>query len=255
MAYRLGECGSGRSRWIVPEALDDAGLVRIKGDFVRATVRALAAGFDVVELHCAHGYLLNSFLSPLTNKRDDAYGGDRERRMRLPLEIAAEMRKIWPQDKPMFVRVSAVDNARSGVSIEDTVVFAAALRDLGIDLVDCSSGGIGRHYEHPNGYAYQAPYSARIRSEVGIATMAVGLIVHPLQAENIVADGLADLVAIGREALHDPNFAFHAQQVLNAADADAPFAGWAPRYGWWLNNRERSLRKLGPWTATGNVAA
>ena len=240
--------------WLVPEALDADGLARIKNDFVAAAQRALEAGFDTIELHCAHGYLLNSFLSPLTNHRQDEYGGDLAGRMRLPLEIAKTLRALWPANKPVFVRVSAVDNVRVGFGIEDTIAFAKALKALNVDVVDCSTGGIGGTYEHPSGYAYQVPHAARVRAEAHIATMAVGLIVDAHQAEKIVAEGRADLVAIGREALKNPNFAFHAQQELSAATADAPYSDWAPRYGWWLNGRQKGLNKLGVWSVAGDDA-
>lgn len=234
--------------WLLPSALDAQGLAKLRADFAAAAWRALQAGFEVLELHCAHGYLLNSFLSPLTNLRTDAYGGDLYGRMRLPLEIARELRAIWPEDKPLFVRVSAVDGSRNGVSVEDSVVFARELARLGVDVIDCSSGGVGRRYEHPSGYGHQVPYAGRIRQEAGIGTMAVGLIVDPLQAETIVTSGQADLVAIGREALRDPNFALHAEQMLGAAHPERPFDSWPPQIGWWLNGREKKLRQLGPWS-------
>lgn len=241
--------------WLVPEALDTAGVDKVKADFAAAARRALKAGFEVVELHCAHGYLLNSFLSPLTNHRTDAYGGSRENRFRLPLEIARELRAIWPADKPLFVRVSAVDGLKTGVTIEDTVVFAEALKAVGVDVVDVSSGGVGVTYEHPSGYGHQVPYAERVRRDTGLKTMAVGLIVDPFQAEQVVAEGHADLVAIGREALRNPNFALDAEQALGAAPQDAPYESWVPQLGWWLNGRERKLRRLGAWSNGEDVAA
>ncbi|RXT51253.1 NADH:flavin oxidoreductase / NADH oxidase [Bosea sp. Tri-44] len=241
--------------WLVPAALDADGIAKVRADFAAAARRALAAGFEVIELHCAHGYLLNSFLSPLTNRRSDAYGGSPENRMRLPLEIARDLRAIWPQDKPLFVRISAVDGSRAGVTIEDSVAFARELAGIGVDVVDCSSGGIGRPYEHPTGYGHQVPYAERVKAETGLGAMAVGLIVDPRQAEAIVASGQADLVAIGREALRDPNFAFHAEQALGAANPETPFANWPPQIGWWLNGRENKLRQLGPVSPAGQVAA
>ncbi len=233
--------------WLVPTALDHDGIRQVKADFLAAARRALVAGFEVIELHCAHGYLLNSFLSPLTNHRGDEYGGDLQGRMRLPLEIAEELRQFWPADKPVFVRISAVDSARAGATVEDSVAFARELARIGIDVVDCSSGGIGQRYEHPGGYGYQIPYAERIRSETQLKTMAVGLIVNPQQAADIVAQGQADLVAIGREALKEPNFALRAEQALGAAKETTPFDNWPPQIGWWLNGREHRLRQLGPW--------
>ncbi|MEA1831269.1 NADH:flavin oxidoreductase/NADH oxidase [Methylobacterium durans] len=241
--------------WLVPEALDAAGIERVKSDFAAAARRALKAGFQVVEMHAAHGYLLNSFLSPLTNKRTDAYGGNRENRMRLPLEIARELRAIWPADKPLFVRVSAVDGLKTGVTLDDTVAFAEALKAIGVDVVDVSSGGVGTVYEHPSGYGHQVPYAERVKRDTGLKTMAVGLIVDPFQAEQVVAGGHADLVAIGREALRDPNFALNAEQALGAAPKDAPYENWVPQLGWWLNGRERKIRRLGAWSNGEDVAA
>ncbi|MFM0047776.1 NADH:flavin oxidoreductase/NADH oxidase [Paraburkholderia sediminicola] len=240
--------------WQIPHELDASGIATVRADFAAAARRALKAGFDVLELHCAHGFLLNSFLSQLTNLRTDEYGGDLEGRMRLPLEIARELRAIWPAGKPLFVRVSAVDGSRDGVSIEDSVLFAKELAGIGVDVIDCSSGGIGGPYEYPNGYGYQVPYAERIKRDAEIHTMAVGLIVDPIQAERIVASGQADFVAIGREALLEPHFAYRAQRVLEATDLDSSFNGWPRQYGWWLNGREKRLRLLGPWApSTGDV--
>lgn len=235
--------------WLVPTALDAQGIAKVRSDFAAAALRALAAGFEVLELHCAHGYLLNSFLSPLTNQRTDEYGGDLQGRMRLPLEIARELREIWPEDKPLFVRISAVDGSRAGVTIEDSVAFAKELAGIGIDVVDCSSGGIGRPYEYPSGYSHQVPYAERIKHGTGLKTMAVGMTVDPNQAESIVALGQADLVAIGREALREPNFALRAEHALGTANPDSPYDSWPPQIGWWLNGRERKIRQIGQWSA------
>jgi 2,4-dienoyl-CoA reductase-like NADH-dependent reductase (Old Yellow Enzyme family) len=237
--------------WLTPAALDEVGMARIKAGFVAATTRAVRAGFDVVEIHSAHGYLLASFLAPLTNRRTDAYGGSRENRMRFPLEIAEAVRAAWPPDRPLFVRVSAIDGVEGGVAIEDTIAYAAALKARGVDLIDCSSGGIAGSATAakgpPRGYGFQVEYAERIRREIGIPTMAVGLIVDPRQAEAVLEGGSADLVAIGREALADPNWALHAEAALAAAAADAPFALWPKQSGWWLALRARALDRLGPW--------
>lgn len=241
--------------WLLPTALDTHGVTKLRGDFAAATRRALKAGFEVLELHCAHGFLLNSFLSPLTNLRTDEYGGDLQGRMRLPLEIARELRAIWPADKPMFVRISAVDGTRDGFTLDDSVAFTKELAVIGIDAIDCSSGGIGRTYEYPTGYGHQVPFAERIRRDTGLKTMAVGLIVDPHQAEAVVASGQADLVAIGREALREPNFALRAEQVLGAANPDSPYDSWPPQIGWWLNGREKRLQRLGPWSAQTECAA
>jgi 2,4-dienoyl-CoA reductase-like NADH-dependent reductase (Old Yellow Enzyme family) len=230
--------------WLRPTALTRETISEVKEAFVVATLRALRAGFDVVEVHCAHGFLLNSFLSPVTNNRADEYGGDLEGRMCFPLEVIKAVRDVWPNEKPLFVRVSAVDGMREGMSIEDTVIFAQRLKALGIDMVDCSSGGIAPRYEYPSGYGYQVPYASRVRAEAGIATMAVGLIVDGHQAEAVVANGHADLVAVAREALANPNFALHAEAQLNAADPEHPYKSWPLQVGWWLHGRANQIRQI-----------
>nr|WP_199523098.1 NADH:flavin oxidoreductase/NADH oxidase [Pararhodobacter sp. CCB-MM2] len=190
-------------RDIAPVALDDTGLDRMKGEFVAAARRAVRAGFDVIEVHSAHGFLLNSFLSPLTNERSDAYGGSRENRMRFPLEVVSAIRAAIPESMPLFVRISAVDGSRDRWTIEDSVAYAHELSALGVDVVDNSSGGFGV-FHYPMGYGFQVPYAERIKRDVPVATMAVGLIVDAKQAEDIVTSGRADIVAIGHAALRDP---------------------------------------------------
>ena len=175
----------------------------IRAAFGAAATRALAAGFDIVEVHSAHGYLLNEFLSPVANKRSDAYGGSRDNRMRLPLEIVGDVRAIWPADRPVFVRVSATDGIDGGWTVDDTVAYALELKKLGVDAVDCSSGGFAGAALGIKPH-YQVPHAAAVRRAAGIATMAVGLIFDPEAAEAIVATGEADLVALAREALNDP---------------------------------------------------
>jgi 2,4-dienoyl-CoA reductase-like NADH-dependent reductase (Old Yellow Enzyme family) len=232
-----------------PHPLTVAELDDVREAFVAATRRALTAGFDVVELHAAHGYLMHQFLSPLSNRRTDAYGGSLEGRMRFPLEVVEAVRAVWPDDKPLFVRVSAVDGSRQGITIEDTVVFARELRARGVDVVDASGGGIGGGWEHPLGYGYQVPFASRIRAEADIATMAVGLIVDARQAEAIVAGGQADLVALAREAQDDPNFAVHAARELTEGSYDDYPVQAGPR----LAGRDRLLGRLGPWTGPDPV--
>jgi 2,4-dienoyl-CoA reductase-like NADH-dependent reductase (Old Yellow Enzyme family) len=235
--------------WPTPHALTVEELAEIREAFVAAARRSLTAGFDVVELHAAHGYLLHQFLSPLTNRREDEYGGSSEARMRFPLEVAEAVRAVWPADKPLFVRVSAVDGSREGITIEDSVAFARGLKALGIDAVDVSGGGVGGGWEHPLGYGYQVPFAAQIRAEADVATMAVGLIVDARQAETIVADGSADLVALAREAQENPNFAVHAARVLT----DGSYDSYPVQAGTRLAGRERLLGKLGPWTGPDPV--
>ena len=207
--------------WHTPAALDEAGLRKVVDDFRRAAERALAAGFRLVELHAAHGYLLHQFLSPLSNRRQDAYGGSFENRARLLREVIAAVREVWPAELPLWVRISATDWHEGGWDIEDSVRLARELPALGVDLVDVSSGGLVPHVKIPLGPGYQVPFAARIRREAGIATAAVGLITEPEQAERIVAQGDADLVLIARESLRDPYFPRRAAEALGAK-IDAP---------------------------------
>jgi len=230
--------------WLMPHALDLGELAALRDSFAAAARRAQDAGFAIVELHCAHGYLLHEFLSPLSNRRDDGYGGDRAGRMRFPLEVIESVRAAWTG--PLFVRVSAVDGVEGGITIEDTVAFARAAKARGVDLIDCSSGGLmgsATAARLPRGYGFQVPFAATIRKEADIATMAVGLILHPQQAEDIVASGEADIVAVGREALFDPNWPLHAELALSGRREEV-FGAWPKQYGWWLERREPGLRKL-----------
>ena len=232
-----------------PHPLSVEELAEVREAFAAAAQRSLQAGFDVVELHAAHGYLLHQFLSPLTNRRTDGYGGSLEARMRFPLEVAEAVRAVWPADNPLVVRVSAVDGSRDGITIEDTVAFARELKVLGVDVVDVSGGGIGGGWEHPLGYGYQVPYAARIRAEADLPTMAVGLIVDAQQAEATVASGAADLVALAREAQDDPNFAVHAARELTGGSFETYPVQAGPR----LAARAKLLGTLGPWTGPDPV--
>ncbi|GLQ51907.1 NADH:flavin oxidoreductase/NADH oxidase [Dyella flava] len=232
--------------YLIPHALDQRDLDNLREDFRAAARRALAAGFDIVELHFAHGYLLHQFLSPLSNFRNDAYGRDREGRMRFPLEVIEAVRAEWPAGKPLFVRVSAVDGVDGGITLEDTIAFAREAKARGVDMIDCSSGGLrgpATAARLPRGYGFQVPFAAAVRKEAGISSIAVGLILHPQQAEDIVAKGEADLVAIGREALFDPNWPLHAELELSGR-SEGVFDAWPKQYGWWLERRESVLRGL-----------
>jgi 2,4-dienoyl-CoA reductase-like NADH-dependent reductase (Old Yellow Enzyme family) len=213
-----------------PAALDLDGIARIKGQFIAAAERAARLGLDALELHCAHGYLLHEFLSPISNRRDDAYGGSFDGRVRLPLEVFAAVRDVWPQDKPMGARVSATDWVDGGWTIEDSIAFARRLKAAGCDWVDASSGGISPKQKIPLGPGYQVHLSRRIRRAVSIPTIAVGLITEPKQAEAIVATGDADLVALARAMLWDPRWPWHAAAALGA-QVLAPPQYWrsAPR--------------------------
>ena len=210
-----------------------------------AAKRALAAGFDVIEIHGAHGYLIQSFLSPISNKRNDAYGGERAGRMRLALEVTEAVRAVWPDDKPLFFRVSSVDGIDGGWEIADSVALARELKSLGVDVVDCSSGGnspkgatnssVGR------GYGFQVPFAEQIRREADIMTQAVGLIVDGKHAEEILQLGQADFIAIGREALNNPYWPLHQAQAFGI---DQRFEQWPEQYGWWLGRRAHGLAKM-----------
>ncbi len=199
-----------------PAALDAEGMAAVLRAFVDATRRADAAGFDLIELHAAHGYLLHNFLSPLTNRRNDAYGGSRAARMRFPLEVFDAMRAVWPAEKPLGVRVSATDWAEGGWTLEDTLEFCAALKARGCDFVCASSAGAVAEQKIAVGPLYQVPFAEAIRREIGIATIAVGLIRTPAEAEGIVAQRRADLVALARGMLYDPRWAWHAAEALGA---------------------------------------
>ncbi|GLQ94248.1 NADH:flavin oxidoreductase/NADH oxidase [Dyella acidisoli] len=202
--------------WHVPQALDSDGIRKVVADFRAAAVRAKEAGFKLIELHGAHGYLLHQFLSPLSNQRSDAYGGSFENRTHLVREVIAAVREVWPDHLPLWLRISATDWADHGWTIDDSVRLASQLSALGVDLVDVSSGGLVPHVKIPLGPGYQVPFAARIRQEAGIATGAVGLITEPAQADGIIAGGAADVVLIARASLRDPYFPRRAAQELGA---------------------------------------
>ncbi|MEJ7667717.1 MAG: NADH:flavin oxidoreductase/NADH oxidase [Casimicrobiaceae bacterium] len=201
------------AEWQTPTELDRAGMEKIIEDFVRATERSARLGLDLIEIHSAHGYLLSSFLSRLANRREDAWGGNRENRMRFPLEVFAAVRRAWPSTRPLGVRCNGTDWDERGIGPDDAVAYARALQELGCDYVDVSSGG-NSMAAIPLEPGYQVPFAARVRNEVGIATMAVGLLRDPHHAESIVAGGQADLIAIGRGILNDPRWPWHAAEDL-----------------------------------------
>lgn len=234
--------------WLRPHALETGELEEIVAAFYDAALRAERAGFELLEVHAAHGYLLHSFLSPISNERRDEYGGSLENRMRFPLRVVRAVREAWPRGKPLFVRVSSIDDLEGGWSLDDTVALAKRLKQLGVDVVDCSSGGISGSATAatrtllPRVPGFQLPFSERVRNDAEIATMAVGLILTPQQAEEALQARRADLIAIGREALYDPNWPLHAAQALGV---DPQMERWPVQYGWWLTRREGLLRKLG----------
>ena len=200
----------------IPKALDAAGVAKVIADFRVAARRARDAGFDVIELHAAHGYLLHQFLSPLSNRRADEYGGSLENRARLLRGVIAAVRETWPAPKPLWVRLSATDWAEGGWDIDECVKLARTLRENGIDVIDVSSGGTVPHPKIPGGPGYQVPFAARIRREAGIATATVGLITDARQAEDILQRGDADLIEMAREFLRDPYFPRRAAKELGA---------------------------------------
>jgi 2,4-dienoyl-CoA reductase-like NADH-dependent reductase (Old Yellow Enzyme family) len=208
----------------VPNALDIAGIRRIVGAFGDATRRALDAGFDVVEVHAAHGYLLHEFLSPLSNDRTDEYGGAFENRARLCLEVVDAVRAVWSDAQPVFIRISCTDWTPGGWDIEQSVELARRVRDHGVDLVDCSSGGNLPIVKIPLGPGYQVPFAERIRQEAAIATSAVGLITTSQQADEIIRSGRADCVFLARELLRDPYWPLRAARELGHLVA------WPPQY-------------------------
>jgi 2,4-dienoyl-CoA reductase-like NADH-dependent reductase (Old Yellow Enzyme family) len=236
---------------MVPLEMDHADIKQVIASHVEACRRSMDAGFDICEIHGAHGYILQQFLSPITNKRTDGYGGEIQGRMRFTLELIEAVRAAWPQDRPLFFRSSCVDGKGGAWDIEDTVVLAGELKQRGVDVIDCSSGGIEGPLTLavvPRVPGYHVPFAERIRREVGIPTMAVGLITDPHQAESYLADGRCDLIALARELMWNPNWPVHAAHDLGVPNAHHLL----PRsYSWWLERREE-VRRLYP---TGHEAA
>lgn len=217
----------------VPTALDEAGIDAIVAAFESAADRALDAGFGVIEIHSAHGYLLHEFLSPLSNHRTDRYGGSLENRMRLVLRVAERLRDRMPPAMPLLVRISATDWADGGWDVDQSVVLARHLKDVGVDLIDVSSGGLVPRARIPVGKGYQVPFAEKIREEAGIMTGAVGLITEPAHADEIVTAGHADLVFLGRELLREPYWALRAQHELGAEPS------WPLPYGYAVKRRAK----------------
>ncbi|HEX2542133.1 MAG TPA: NADH:flavin oxidoreductase/NADH oxidase [Caldimonas sp.] len=232
---RLGEPGSWRAvapsplphapHEDPPQALDRAGLERVREQFAAAARRAARLGFDAVEVHAAHGYLLHQFLSPLGNQRDDEYGGSLENRLRFPLEIFDAVRAAFSADKPVWVRISATDWVPGAWDIDGTLAFARALKARGCAAIHVSSGGVSPQQSIPVGPGYQVPFAQRVKAEVGLPTIAVGLITEAEQAEAIVASGQADAVSLARAMLYDPRWPWHAAARLGG-QVDAPHQYW-----------------------------
>lgn len=208
----------------MPAALDQSGIRNITQAFAAAARRALDAGFQIVEIHSAHGYLLHEFLSPLSNQRNDSYGGSFENRTRLLREVVAAVRKVWPENLPLFVRISATDWANGGWDLPQSVELARLLGPLGVDLVDCSSGGLVPYAKIPVGPCYQVPFAEAVRRDAKILSGAVGMINTARQAESIIREGKADVVLLAREFLRDPYFPLHAAAELGQV------ASWPVQY-------------------------
>jgi 2,4-dienoyl-CoA reductase-like NADH-dependent reductase (Old Yellow Enzyme family) len=207
-----------------PEMLDEKGIARVVQAFADAALRAREAGAKVVEIHSAHGYLLHEFLSPLTNQRNDRYGGSFENRTRALREVVAAVRQVWPSGNPLFVRISATDWVEGGWTIDDSVALAAHIKPLGVDLIDCSSGAIVPDVRIPVGPGFQVPFAERIRKETGVLTAAIGMITTPQQADQTIRTGQADLVFLARELLRDPYW------PLRAGDELRQEAPWPKQY-------------------------
>ena len=237
--------------WLTPRQLTTEECKAMVGTWANAARHAVAAGFDTIEIHTAHGYLLASFLSPVSNTRNDEYGGDRAGRMRLPLEIVEAVRREMPASMPLFLRVSSVDGTKEGWNMDDTVAFARELKVRGVDVIDCSSGGISgaaTAAQVTRSLGFQVPFAARVRKEADIPTMAVGIILEAQQAETILQKGQADLIAIGRQSQFNPNIAHHFAHELGI---NARFEDWSPEFGWWLEKRIRTMEGFA--TPTGVV--
>lgn len=230
--------------WQVPRQLSVAECEAMVGTFVAAAKRAVAAGFDVIEILMAHGYLLSSFVSPISNTRNDEYGGDRAGRMRLPLAIVEAVRREIPESMPLFVRVSALDGAPNGWNMDDTVVLAHELKMRGVDVVSISSGGMTGYggaasSTVPRSLGFHVPYSERVRREVEIKTMVAGIILEAQQAEAILQNGQADIIGVARQALLNPNVAHHWGHDLGI---NTEFEDWPYEHGWWLERRMHTMK-------------
>ncbi len=231
--------------WPIPRALGRDEIRRTLDQFAAAARRVRQAGFQALDVHGAHGYLIHTFLSPLSNARDDDYGGTFANRIRYALEVVDAVRSEWPADKPLFYRLSCVDDSEGGWTLDDTVALAREFGRRGVDVLDCSSGGLHKRTTTaimPRIPGYQVPYAERVRRDTGMLTMAVGLIRDARHAESIVAEGSADFVAIGREALYNPHWPAQAAVALAGPER---FDAWPPAYGWWLKMRDRVLLRSG----------
>lgn len=231
--------------WPAPREMNEADILGVIQAFADAARRAKEAGFEMIEVYAAHGFLIHQFLSPIANQRQDQWGGSLENRMRLAVEVARAIRTEWPEGLPLAFRLSATDWLDGGLEVEDVVVVARALKAAGVDMIDCSTGGIGgkerpRRMEISQGF--QVPFAAQVRKDAEMPTMAVGFLWDAERCEEIVAQGEADMVALARELLDDPNWPLHSAATLGADEAHGM---WPVEAGWWLMKRDRLLAKLG----------
>lgn len=224
---------------LTPQELSVADIQAVIQSWREAALRTLNAGFEMLEIHGAHGYLIHQFLSPLANKRTDAYGGDLQGRMRFALELTEAVRAVWPKEKPLWFRVSAVDGDNGAWALDDTVALVRALKARGVDAVSCSSGGINGPLNYaivPRQAGFQVPYAERVKRDTGITTCAVGLITEPEHAEAVLQRGQADLIAMAREFMYNPNWPVHAARKLGVSE----YLDLLPaEYAWWLKRREK----------------
>lgn len=231
--------------WPQPGAMTASQISGVIRSFGQAARRANQAGFKMIEVYAAHGFLAHQFLSPIANQRTDEWGGSASNRRRFSIEVAQAIREHWPAQYPLAFRLSATDWLDGGIEPDETVALSIALKEQGVDLIDCSSGGIGgktRPRRMVIEQGFQVPFAQRIRHDADIATMAVGFLWDPKICEDIIATGKADMIALAREMLDDPNWVLHAAQQL---DVDTEHALWPVEAGWWLNKRDRLLKKLG----------
>lgn len=231
--------------WPLPMEMTAGDIEDVIEAFGASAARARQAGFKVIDIYAGHGFLLHQYCSPLSNVRTDGYGGSLENRMRLSLEVVDAIRREWPRDLALMYRASATDWIEGGWTVEDTVVLARALKQRGVDVIDCTTGGIGgpdKPQRMPLAQGFQVPYAEQVRREASIATMAVGFIWDPTVANAVITEGRADLVALARELLNNPNWPLHAARELGF---DPDYRTWRPQFGWWLQRRERVIDKLG----------
>ena len=231
--------------WHILREMTPADIQNVIDVFRDSVRRADTAGFDVIDVYAGHSFLLHQFLSPLAKARTDCYGSDLAGRMRMTLEVAEAIWEVWPENKALFFRISATDWIDGSWTLEDTVVLARELKSCDVDLLGCTTGGIGgavKVQHMPLGEGFQAPYTAAERKQADMATMAVGFIWNPQMADDLICDGSADLVALVRELLDDPNWPLRAARMLGS---DEDYALWKPAFGWWLNIRARLMRRLG----------